>query len=332
MKPHTAHLSLRRREFAALLAAACAPAAWAQAYPSRISRIVVPVGAGGVMDVFARAIAQDLGDALGQQVIVENKGGAAGQLAADAMAKAVGDPYTLFMGSMGIMGISPHLYPNLPYSVQRDFTPIALCARQPSALIVNPAKVPVKTVPEFLRWARAQTAPIPYGSYGSGSVSHIAALMFGQAASVPMTQIPYRAAPAITGDLVKGDLPLIFDAPGGYLGFLGDNRLRVIAATSQQRISFLPDVPTLDESGFRGFDIANWYALYAPRNLPAGVAERLRAELAKILRNPKLQEKFSQLWLDVVPDGAANFAEFQAREFTRWQTFIRTHNIKIDAT
>ncbi|HSV79340.1 MAG TPA: tripartite tricarboxylate transporter substrate binding protein [Ramlibacter sp.] len=323
---------MRRREAAVGIAASlCAPLARSQGYPNKVSRIVVPVGPGGLVDILARAFAQELSAAMGQQFIVENKGGAAGQLAADAVAKSAGDPYTLFIGSLGIMGISPHLYPNLPYDVQRDFTPLALCARQPYGLVVNPARVPVRNVAEFVKWAKAQTEPIPFGTYGSGSVSQMAGLLFAQAASVPMTQVPYRAAPNILTDLVKGDLPLMFDAPGEYLGYVPDGRLRVIAVTTAQRLPILPDVPTLAESGFRGFDVANWFAMYGPRDLPAAVTDRLRAELGKVLRNPKVKDRFAPSGLETVADGAANFAKFHAGEFTRWQAFIRANNIKISS-
>ena len=321
----------RRSALSAVAGMLAAPLARAQAYPARISRIVVPVGAGGLIDVVARAVAQEMSPGLGQQVMVENKGGAAGQLAADMVAKSAGDPYTLLMASLGIMGISPHLYPSLPYDVQRDFTPLALCMRQPYALVVNPAQVPVRNVAEFVRWARAQSAPIPFGTYGSGSVTQMAGLLFAQTVSASMTQVPYRAAPNILTDLVKGDLPLIFDAPGEYLGFVPDGRLRILAVTTQRRMAILPDVPTMAESGYPDFDLANWFGLYAPAGVPAPVADRLRGELGRVLREPKLRDRFAQLGLETVADGAQNFAEFHVRELGRWRAFVRAHNITISS-
>lgn len=323
---------LTRRRFAA---AACASAFLpslhaAQDYPSKASRIVVPLGAGGSMDPMARALASGLADSLGQAVYVENKTGAAGQIAADAVAKTPGDPYNLFLGSMGIMSISPALYPSLPYDVKRDFTPIALCALLPYALVVNPSVVPVRTVAEFVQWAKAQKAPVAYGTVGSGSLSHIGSVMLGNAASLNLTQVPYRTPAQISTDMVKGDLPMIIDAPAAYMGFATEGRLRILAVTSRQRMAILPDVPTMSEAGIPGFELVNWFGLFAPRELPAGAAERLRASMAQILQSKKLREQFAPMGLEIAADGAADFAGFSERDRTRWQTFLQRNNIKLD--
>ncbi|WP_161564029.1 Bug family tripartite tricarboxylate transporter substrate binding protein [Cupriavidus lacunae] len=293
------------------------------------ARIVVPVGPGGQMDDLGRMIAQGLASAQKRSFIVENRGGAAGQIAATATARSAGDPNTMFLASMGIMAVAPHLYPNLPYDVQRDFTPISLCALAPSALIVNPSVVPARTVQEFVQWARKQKDPIPYGSYGSGSVAHIAAEMFKNAASVQMTQVPYRDVPRIQADLVKGDIPLVFDAPSGYVGYEKDNRLRILAITSKARSPAFPALPTMDRSGFPGFDFSNWYALFMPRNVPTAAVAQMRISLRAILNSSRIREHFLPTGLEVPGIGAEDFPAFYGREFARWQAFIRQNDIRI---
>jgi tripartite-type tricarboxylate transporter receptor subunit TctC len=335
--PHTAASPPRhrvtRRQFAGLAASAAAFPSLLRAapdYPSKPTRLIVPLGAGGSMDPLGRAIAQGLAEGLGQPVVVDNKPGAAGQIAADAVAKTPGDPYNLILGSMGIMSISPWLYPNLPYDVQRDFTPLALCAEVPYALVVNPTVVPVRTVAEFVQWAQAQKVPVAYGSVGSGSVAHIGAVMLGATAGLRMTQVPYRAPAQIATDMVKGDLPMIFDSPTAYTGFAKEGRLRILAVTSRERMAILPDVPTMEESGIKGFELVSWFGLYGPRDLPAPVADRLRRHLDQALRTRKLQDQFTPMGLRIPPDGAADFAAFSERDRIRWKSFIERNDIKLD--
>jgi len=321
-----------RRDLLSLAACAlaCPPLLHAQDYPARPTRLVVPLGAGGSMDPLGRAVAAGLAEGLGQPVVVDNKPGAAGQIGADIVAKSAGDPYNLFLGSMGIMSISPWLYPNLPYDVQRDFTPLALCAEVPYALVVNPTVVPVRSVAELVQWAQAQKNPVAYGSVGSGSVAHVAAVMFGNAARVPMTQVPYRAPAQIATDMVKGDLPMIFDSPTAYMGFAKEGRLRILAVTSRERMPILPEVPTMVEAGLRDFDLVSWFGLYGPRDLPAAVVARLRRHTEQVLRSPKVQEQFTPMGLRITPDGAHDFAAFDARDRARWKTFLERNNIQLD--
>ena len=316
----------RRHFIAATSAGIGLPHAWAQ---EKDLRIVVPVGPGGPMDMLARNIAEELGQTLKRTVLVDNRGGAAGQIAATAVARAAGDPGMLLLGSMGIMAVSPHLYPNLPYDVRQDFTPVSQIASVPHALVVNPSAVPATTMQEFMQWARAQKAPIPYASYGSGSVSHIAAEMFRNATSIPMVQVPYRDAPRVAGDLIKGDVPLIFDTPSAYADFAKEGRLRILAVTSKAPSAAFPELPTMDKSGFTGFDIANWYALYLPRNAPPATVQQLRTALKPIIEAKKLKDRFLPLGFEPTTGDQASFAAFHESEIRRWQDFTRKNDIKI---
>lgn len=322
-------MQITRRDCLAAIGAGLVQATNLHAQETKESRIIVPVGPGGPMDGLARAIADELGKSLNRPFVVDNRGGAAGQIAATAVARAVGDSKTLLLGSLGIMGVSPHLYPNLPYDVSRDFTPVGLCARSPCALVVNPAVVPVRSVQEFTAWARAQKAPIPYASYGSGSVAHIAAEMYRAAAGVQMVQIPYRDVPRIQTDLVKGDVPLIFDAPSSYVAFAKEDRLRILAVTSKKPSAALPGVPTMDQSGFRNFDFSNWFALYMPKGVPAEVVTRVRVALDAALDSKRMKEQFLPLGLELEGSGQDDFTAFHAREFARWGAFIKQNDIRI---
>lgn len=318
--------------FLAALGLAATPGlGWASdTYPSRPTRLQVPVGPGGQMDLLCRAFALELGKGLGQSVIVENRTGAAGQIAANVAARAVGDPYTLFVGSLGIMGISPHLHPNLPYDILRDFTPIALCATTPSAVVINPEVVPATNIAEFVTWARKQEHPIPYSSYGIGSVSHIAGLMFSQAASIRLSQVPYSGTSQIQTDLLKGDIPVVFDPPSSYMDFIKQGKLRVLATTSRHRTSLFPDVPTLDESGYPGFDFSNWYGLYGPRDMPPAALARLRQEMTKTLASETLRSQLAPMGVEIPLDGAETFPTFSPEQFERWGAFIRDNNIRLE--
>jgi tripartite-type tricarboxylate transporter receptor subunit TctC len=327
-----------RRDFTVALAAGPATAALAAApalvraadYPAKATRIVVPLSAGGPMDAMGRSLGTALSEALGQAFYVENRPGAAGQLAGDAVAKAAGDPYTLFIGSMGIMSLSPLLYPTLPYDVARDFTPIALCGHTPYALVVSPPVVAARTVGDFLQWARGRKAPLPYGTVGSGSVAHIAGVMLASAASLELTQVPYRGPTQMTTDLVKGDLPMVMDAPSPYVPFASDGRLRLLAVTTRQRSTLAPELPTMEEAGVPGFDLSNWFGLFAPRDLPPAAVARLRGTLATLLASRRIREQFVPLGVEPPGDAGKDFPGFVQRDRERWRAFIKRHDIKLD--
>lgn len=321
-------MEVSRRELIAIAAAVLGAPATAFGQDGRETRLVLPLGVGGPVDGMARSLADALTVLLKRPFIVDNKGGAAGQIAAGIVAKAVGDPNMLLLGSMGIMAVSPHLYPKLPYDVRKDFTPISLCARVPNALIINPTMIPVRTIQEFSVWAKAQKKEIPFASYGSGSISHIAAEMFKNATSLPMVQVPYRDPSRIQSDLVAGEIGLIFDAPSGYAGFAAQGRVRMLALTSRNRLAAFPDLPTLHESGYPGFDISNWYGIYMPSKVPAAAAAGLRQALKFAVESPRLQEQFAPMGFEITA-GTEDFASYHLKEIHRWQEFVRQHQIRI---
>lgn len=293
-------------------------------------RLVVPTGAGGALDVLTRSIADPLSSSLKQSVVIENRGGAAGQLAAGPVAKAVGDPNYVLMGSLGIMSMSPHLYGHtMPYDVRRDFTPVVHCARAPNALVINPNVVPARNMQEFVRWAKAQKDPIPYATYGPGSVAHVSTLMMANAAGLNMVQVPYRDPPRLLRDLVKGDLPLVFDQPSPYVGFAKEGKLLMLAVTTLNRSPAYPDLPTMNESGFPGYDFANWFGFFMPSKVPAAAVERLRAATKPIVDAAKFRERFLGMGIDTTSEG--DFPAMVESEFQRWGAFVRKNDIRISS-
>lgn len=294
-------------------------------------RLIIPTEAGGQMDVLARSIANVMTGSMERAVVVENRGGAAGQIAARTVAQSRGDANVVLMASMGIMSISPHLYKNLSYDVARDFIPLALAANAPSAMMVNPSAVPARTVDEFVTWVRQRSSPLPYASFGPGSVSNIATEMFADKLNVTLTQIPYRSPSQLQTDLLAGDVPLYIDTPARFLEIIRAKQLRALAVTTLQRCRALPDVPTLDESGYAGFNFANWYGFYSPAGVDAGTAEHLRRALAKAVSSDAVVRQFEPLGLDI-PPGPTDFASFSDAELQRWKSFISAQGIHIDPT
>ena len=314
-----------------LLALALASSqAFAQTYPSRPARVMVGFTPGGPNDIIARAYSAQLAEGLGQPFVVENRTGAAGNLAAEAVARAAPDGHTLMLGSTGTNAVNPSLYAGLPFDPVRDLAPVSVVATSPSALAVHP-KVAAHSVRELIALAKAQPGKLTYASAGSGSSQHLSAELFKQAAGVDMVHVPYKgAAPGIT-DLLAGQVDLSFAPVANVVPHAKSGKLRLLAVTSASRSEFAPGVPTVAESGVPGFDVTTWYAVFATAGTPAPIVERLNAELGKVSRSPKLREQLAGLGIDTAASASpAEARAYRDAEVERWGKLVRALGVKAE--
>ncbi len=309
-------------------ALALAHIAQAQTWPAKPVRIIVNFPPGGAADVIARAVAPGLGDALGQQVVIENRPGAGGNIGADAVAKSPADGYTLLMGSGGTVSINPHIYAKMPFDPVKDLQPVAAAARVLVFLVVRP-ELPVKTVGEFIAYAKTNPGKLSFGSPGNGSSPHLAAEMMKRETNTFMVHIPYRgAAPALT-DLLGGQLDFMFD-PGIGLQHVRSGKLRLLAIGSPKRSALFPDVPTLDEAGVKGFDADSWFGFYTPSGVPQEIVVRLNREINRVLQTPAVKDRIAGLGGEAASMTPAEFGERGRTDSARFGAFIKAAGIKGD--
>ena len=304
-----------------LAAAIVATAARAQSYPDRPVRLVVPFPPGGPTDIVARPLAQALGEALKQPVIVENRGGTGGSIGADVVAKAPADGYTLLMGTVGTSAINAALYRSLPHDPVRDFTPIALVASSPVVLVVNTASG-IGSVGELVAKAKSSPGTVIFGSAGNGTPGHLTGEMFASAAGVKLQHVPYKgSAPAIT-DLLGNQIPAMFDPLQSVIQHVRGGKLRALATSGRTRSAALPNVPTFDEAGVKGFESTAWWAVFGPANMPVEIAARLRREIERIARSDAFREQLASLGVQATSE-PVSLAEFQKQEVARWGKAVR---------
>jgi tripartite-type tricarboxylate transporter receptor subunit TctC len=322
--------SSRRRALllSALAAGAFGDVAFAQAYPHKPIKLVVNFPPGGAADVIGRAIAQALGESLQQQVVVENKPGANGNLGAESVAKSANDGYTLLMSSGGAITVNPFLYTKMPFDAERDLVPVASVARVLVFLMAHPS-LPVNNVAEFVAYAKANPGKLSFGSAGSGSSPHLAGEMFKRQAKFYAVHIPYRgAAPALT-DLLAGQVQFMFD-PGPGLRHAKDGKLKLLAVGSPKRSSQVPDTPTLAEAGMAGFDADTIFGIYAPGGTPAPLVELLHGEVNKALATPKVLDVIKGIGGEVMALSRRDFIERQQQDRRRYGAFIREIGLKVE--
>ncbi len=301
----------------------------AQAYPNKPIRLVVPFPPGGPTDIVARPLAQLLGEALKQSVVIDNKGGAGGSIGADNVAKAAPDGYTLLMGTVGTNAINGSLYQKLSYDQVKDFTPIALVASAPVAIVVNPNEQ-IKSLQDLVRMAKARPDFIQFGTAGNGTPGHLTGAMFESAAQIKLKHIPYKgSAPAVT-DLVGNHIPAMFDPIQSVIAHINNGRVRPLAVTSKQRSPVLPNVPTVAELGYPQFESTAWWAVFAPAKLPDAVAQKLRAEVEKVVMSAAFKEKLGNLGVVPNQDFKESLADFQQREIAKWSKAVRDSGAKVD--
>ncbi len=318
------HLADRRSLMLAALSLSAAPLAWAQ---GKTVRLVVPFTPGGSTDILARAIAPKLAIALGVNVIVENKAGAGGSLGAGDVAKAEADGNTLLMGHIGTLAVNPAIYPKLPYDPVKSFAPVAWVARVPNVLVV-PSSSPVKTFQEFIAQARNNPGRLTFSSGGNGSAAHITFEYLKLRAKVFMLHIPYRGTAPSINDLIAGQVDSTFTGTPAVLPHVRSGRLRALAVSSPKRIASLPDVPTVAESGFAGWEADQWYGVVAPAGTPAAVVSRLNAEINKALLLPDVAQQLAGEGAEPTPGTPQAFAQLIQREIPRWAEVVKAGNVK----
>ena len=310
------------------LAVACGGALHAQDYPNRTVRVIVPFSPGGAVDGPTRAIAHELGKRLGQQVVVENRPGAGATIGAEAVAKAPADGYTLLLASQ-TNAISATLYSRLSFNAIEDFAPIALLGREPGVLVVHPA-FPARNVAELIAYVKQNPGRVDYASSGNGSGQHLFAALFNSMAGIRMNHVPYRGSGQATTDVISGTVPLSFPGLSSMLGHLRNGKLRPLGVTGTRRSPSLPEVPTLDEAGVKGYSAYVWMGLMAPRSTPTAVLARLNRELLAVLGTPEVKTYFDNAAIEPVGSTPAEFATFFREEKERWAVIIRETGAKID--
>ena len=316
------------RALLAMAALSLTAAALAQGYPSRPVRIIVPYPPGGTVDVVARVVAQDLGKQLGQNVIVENRAGANGTLGSDAVAKAAPDGYLLLVQA-SIFVINPLFLPNVPYDVQRDFTPVSNIGSVPLLVVANP-DVPANNLREFIALAKADIRKYTFATSGLGSAGHLSEEMIKRQAGIPeLLIVPYKGTGPTLIDLIGGQVSVMIDPMPSSYPHVKSGKLKPLAVTSRRRVQFLPDVPTVSESGLADFEMVSWYGLWGPPGLPKEIAAKLAAEVAKAVRSPLATERLSNQAFEPVGSSPEEFAAYIRDEIGRYAKIVKEANIKV---
>jgi tripartite-type tricarboxylate transporter receptor subunit TctC len=317
------------RALAAALIVVATPLALGQAaYPTKPVRLVVPFPAGGTTDLLARAAAQKLSEAWGQQVIVDNRPGAAGNIGAELVAKSAPDGYTLLMGTVGTHAINTSLYAKMPYDHVKDFAPVILVAGVPNVLVVNP-QLPVNSVPELIAYAKANPGKLNFASSGSGTSIHLSGELFKTMTGVQMTHVPYKgSAPALT-DLMGGQVQLMFDNLPSSLAFIKAGKLRALAVTSTTRAAALPDVPTIADT-VPGFEASSWFGVLAPAGAPREIVMKINGEISKWLASPDAKEKLAAQGANVAGGAPEDFAKHIQTETAKWAKVVKESGAKVD--
>jgi len=321
----------RRLLLAAALASLAGAPAWANtatAWPAKPVKVIVNFPPGGAADQIARAVAQPLQEALKQPVVVENRGGANGNLGGEAVARAPADGYTLLMSSGGMVSVNPHLYARMSFDPAKDLVPVAAAARVLVFLVAKPS-LPPANVRDFIAYARANPGKLSYASPGSGSSPHLAGEMFKSQAGLFALHVPYRGAAPALQDLLAGQVDYAFD-PGIGLQQVRAGKLRLLAVGSPQRSPLFPDVPTLDEAGLRGFDADTVFGFYAPAGTPPEVVTQLNAQINRALALPAVKERIASLGGEAVPGTPAEFQQRAAADSQRFGALIRERRIAAD--
>jgi tripartite-type tricarboxylate transporter receptor subunit TctC len=296
--------------------------ATAQTYPSRTIRVIVPFLAGSASDVTARLLSQSMAERLHATIVVENKGGAGGNIGTDYVAKANPDGYTLLYSASGPLAINKTLFATLPYNPETDFEPISLVATLPNLLVVNPKAIPVKNVEEFIAYVKGRPGKINYSSIGNGSSQHLAAVQLELATGIKMTHVPYAGAPPILADLLSGAVPVTIQNIPTVQGLLATGQLKALAVTTKQRSKQLPDVPTLQEEGLKGFESYAWFGLLAPKGTPPAIVELLNKEALASMADADLHQRMLKIGAEPSPTSPAEFKALISAEVVKWRKII----------
>ena len=314
---------------AVFLPAAWSGGAFAQAFPSKPVKLVIPFPPGGSLDAAGRAIADKLTQMWGQSVVVDNKPGAGGNIGADFVAKSAPDGYTVVMGALSTHAVNPSLYPKMPYDAVKDFAPISLVAITPNVLVVNPS-LPVNSVKDLIAYAKANPGKLSFGSGSNGSAGHLAGELFKVDTGTDMVHIPFKGgAPALQA-LLAGDTQLMFDNLANSMQQVKAGKLKALAVTTEKRSALVPDLPTMAESGVPGFDISTWFGIMAPAGTPPDVIAKWNTDLVKVLNSPDMRERMTAQGAEAAPDTPAEFSAFIARELAKYARIVKASGAKVD--
>lgn len=317
------------------LFAACAvffmlgASAQAAGYPERPVALVVAFTPGGPSDVLARIVGKKMEELLGQPFIIENKPGAGGNIAADFVAHAPHDGYTLLMGNNSILATNESLYKKLSYSPAKDFIPITLVGTQANILVVNP-KVPVKSLTELIELCRAQPGKINFASSGYGAAAHLAGELFKAEARVNIVHVPYKGAAPALQDVIAGHDQMMFATAASVIGHINSGQVRALAVTTLKRTAILPDVPTMDEAGLKGFEASTWHGLVAPAGTPPAIIAKLHEAAVKALHDPGVRTSLQRLGVDIVGDTPDEFKAYIAKEVPKWAEVVKASGATVD--
>ncbi|MCR8958694.1 tripartite tricarboxylate transporter substrate binding protein [Variovorax sp. CCNWLW225] len=301
----------------------------AQAYPSRPIKLIVPFPAGGGTDLIAREVANKVAVANGWSIIIDNKPGSGGNLGVDAAAKAPADGYTLVLGQTSNLAINPTLYAKLPYNPEKDLTPIVEVASAPLVLVVA-ADSPYKTLADVVAAAKAKPESLNYASSGSGTVAHLATEMFQKTAAVKFTHVPYKGAAQGSTDLIGGQIQMYMSSVPTLIGYVKNGKMRALAVTSPKRTADLPSVPTVAESGFKGFEAVTWFGVAGPAGLPKDVVAKLNGAFNKALQDPEVRKKLASQGADALGGTPEQFAKLIHDDIGRWGKIVKESGAKVD--
>ncbi|MEP7156932.1 MAG: tripartite tricarboxylate transporter substrate binding protein [Betaproteobacteria bacterium] len=319
-----------KRIFVILIAAVCTvglPAFAQDKWPSKPIKYIVPFPPGGTTDILARLLANKLSAALGQQVVVENKAGAGGNIGSDFVAKSAPDGYTILGGTISSHAINVSMYANMPYDPVKDFVPITLIGTNANVLVVDP-KNPAKDLKELIAQAKAKPGAMSFASAGNGTSQHLSGELFKAMAGLQMEHIPYKgSAPAIQ-DVMAGQVPMMFDTTVVAGPHIKGGNVRALAVTSAKRVKGMETIPTMAEAGVPGYELVSWQGIFAPAGTPKAIVTRLNAELVKIIAMPDIRERLDSLGVDPVANTSEQFAAFQKAEIAKWAKVVKDANIK----
>ncbi|MCX7142756.1 MAG: tripartite tricarboxylate transporter substrate binding protein [Proteobacteria bacterium] len=306
----------------------CAGLAAAQSYPAKPIKLVVPFPPGGSADIIGRTLAQRLAEQMGQPVVVENRAGASAIIGSEFVAKSAPDGYTLLLGNVGSMTIHPFLYPNLPYDPIKDFAPVTLVGAVTSVVVVT-AAMPVNSIAELVAWAKANPGKLNFTSSGAGSSTHLTGELLRLRSGISMEHISYKgSAPALL-DLVAGNVQLMFENLPSVLPHIKAGRVRALATTAARRSTALPEVPTMIEAGYAGFDMVSWQGVLVPAGTPPEIVARLNAEIVKALQTREVREGYARLGVDVLANTPEQFAAYLRQEQAKWSNIVKDAGIKL---
>jgi len=302
--------------------------AQAQSYPNRPVRLVVPYPPGGTADLLARVVGQSLGSQLGQTVVVENRGGAGGNIATEHVAKSEPDGYTLLMANASVLAINPSLFRSVPFDPLRDFAPISLVAHVPLILVVHPS-TPVNSVKELIALAKARPGQLNYAAAGHGSTTHLSMELFKTMAGCDLTTIAYKGSGPALAAITAGEVPVMFELFPTALGFIKSGRLRALAVTSPERSSLMPDLPPVAET-LPGFHVASWFGIVAPARTPKDIVAKLNADIVKLVNSADMRGRFASLGAEPQSSTPEEFTKFNVAELEKWAKIVKDSGAKVE--